>query len=67
MRNECTGISWTLPVTGCAPMARLFNDRCVTCATSPRGRVADLTVASFVALGGELEDGCFSATLTIGR
>jgi hypothetical protein len=67
VRNECTGISCTLPVTGCAPMARLFNDRCVACANSPRGRVADLTVASFVALGGELADGCFSATLTIGR
>ena len=67
VRNECTGISCTLPVTGCAPMARLFNDRCVACANSPRGRIADLTVASFVALGGELEDGCFSATLTIGR
>ena len=67
VRNECTGISCTLPVTGCAPMARLFNDRCVACANSPRGRVADLTVASFVALGGELEEGCFSTTLTIGR
>jgi len=67
VRNECTGISCTLPVTGCAPMARLFNDRCVACANSERGRVADLTMASFVALGGELEDGCFSATLTIGR
>jgi hypothetical protein len=67
VRNECTGIAWTLPVTGCAPMARLFNDRCVACANSPRGRIADLTVASFVALGGRLEDGCFSATLTIGR
>ncbi len=67
VRNECTGISCTLPVTGCAPMARLFNDRCVACANSPRGRVADLTMASFVALGGELEEGCFSATLTIGR
>jgi hypothetical protein len=67
VRNECTGIAWTLPVTGCAPMARLFNDRCVACANSPRGRIADLTVASFVALGGCLEDGCFSATRTIGR
>ena len=37
--------------------ARLFNDRCVACGTSPRGRVADLTLASFVALGGELERG----------
>lgn len=67
VRNECTGMAWTLPVTGCAPMARLFNDRCVVCANSARGRIADLTVASFVALGGCLEDGCFSATLTIGR
>jgi hypothetical protein len=67
VRNECTGMAWTLPVTGCAPIARLFNDHCVTCKTSPRGRVADLTPASFIALGGELEQGCFNATLTIGR
>jgi hypothetical protein len=67
VRNDCTDIAWTLPVTGCAPMARLFNDRCVACAASRRGRVADLTTASFVALGGDLEVGCFSATLTIGR
>jgi hypothetical protein len=67
VHNECTGIAWTLPVTGCAPIARLFNDHCVTCKTSPRGRVADLTPASFIALGGELEQGCFNATLAIGR
>ena len=67
VRNDCTGSSCALPVTGCAPVARLFNDRCVTCGTSPRGRVADLTLASFVALGGELERGCFNATITIGR
>jgi hypothetical protein len=67
VRNECTGIGWTLPVTGCAPITRLFNDHCVTCKTSPRGRIADLTLASFIALGGELEQGCFNATLTIGR
>jgi hypothetical protein len=67
VHNECSGISWTLPVTGCAPTARLFNDRCVVCGTSDRGRVADLTVGSFVALGGELERGCFNATITIGR
>ncbi len=67
VRNECTNISWTLPVTGCSPTARLFNDHCVACKTSPRGRIADLTLASFVALGGELEKGCFNATLTIGR
>ena len=67
VRNECTNISLTLPVTGCAPTARLFNDHCIACKRSPRGRIADLTLASFVALGGELEQGCFHATLTIGR
>jgi hypothetical protein len=67
IRNDCTGTSCTLPVTGCAAIARLFNDRCVTCGTSPRGRVADLTQASFIALGGELDRGCFNATITIGR
>jgi len=29
--------------------------------------VADLTLASFIALGGELDRGCFNATVTIGR
>jgi hypothetical protein len=67
VRNECSHLWWTLPVTSCAPVARLFNDHCATCRTSPRGRVADLTLASFVALGGELQAGCFNATLTIGR
>jgi hypothetical protein len=67
VRNECTGLDCMLPVTGCAPVARLFNDRCVTCGTSPRGRIADLTMASFVALGGELDRGCFNATITIGE
>jgi hypothetical protein len=66
VRNECNGVTAQLPVTGCAAIARLFDDRCVTCGTSPRGRVADLTLASFVALGGELERGCFNATITIG-
>jgi hypothetical protein len=67
IRNECSGSACALPVTGCAAIGRLFNDRCVTCGTSRRGRVADLTLASFVALGGELERGCFNATITISR
>jgi hypothetical protein len=67
VRNECTSLDCMLPVTGCAPVARLFNDRCVTCGTSPRGRIADLTMASFIALGGELDRGCFNATITIGE
>jgi hypothetical protein len=67
IRNDCTGSSCMLPVTGCMATGRLFNDRCVTCGTSPRGRVAELTLASFVALGGELEQGCFNATIKIGH
>lgn len=67
VRNDCTGSSHMLPVIGCGAVARLFSDRCVTCGTSPRGRVADLTVASFVALGGELDRGCFNTTITIGQ
>ena len=67
VRNDCTGQDCLVPVTGCASIARLFNDRCVTCGTSPRGRIADLTQASFIALGGELERGCFNATITIGE
>lgn len=67
VRNECTGKDCLASVTGCASIGRLFNDRCVTCGTSPRGRVADLTIASFIALGGELERSCFNATITIGE
>ena len=55
-----------LPVSGCAATAQIFCDRCVTCGTSPRGRVADLPMASFVALGGDLERGCFNATVSLG-
>lgn len=67
VRNECTGQSQVLPVTSCGAVARLFCDRCLTCGTSPRGRVADLTAASFVTLGGELEQGCFNATIAMDR
>jgi len=65
--NDCTGKDCLATVTGCAVITRLFNDRCVTCGTSPRGRIADLTIASFIALGGELERGCFNATITVGE
>jgi hypothetical protein len=67
VRNDCTGASAVLPVTGCGPSAHLFHDRCLTCGPSPRGRVADLTLASFVALGGDPERGCFNATVMIGQ
>lgn len=64
--NTCPGgRSAVLPVTSCGAAARLFCDRCVECGTSPRGRIADLTMTAFVELGGRLEAGCFNATLSI--
>jgi hypothetical protein len=64
--NHCAQRARDLPVTSCGASARLFCDRCVTCGTSPRGRVADLTMSAFVDLGGDLDRGCFNATITIG-
>jgi hypothetical protein len=66
LRNDCAGRSRLLPVTSCGATARLFCDRCVSCGTSQKGRIADLTMAAFVELGGDLEAGCFNATMTIG-
>ena len=65
IHNECSESTDVLPVTGCGASARLFCDRCVKCGTSPRGRVADLTISAFAELGGNLEDGCFNATLAM--
>jgi hypothetical protein len=66
LRNDCAERTRLLPVTSCGATARLFCDRCVTCGTSRKGRIADLTMAAFVELGGALEVGCFNATMTIG-
>jgi len=66
VRNDCGQRARDLPVTACGAASRLFCDRCVTCGTSPRGRVADLTMSAFVDLGGDLDRGCFNATITIG-
>lgn len=64
IRNDCASRTAMLPITSDGVMARQFCDRCLKCGTSPKGRVADLTMAAFVELGGNLEDGCFNATLT---
>jgi hypothetical protein len=64
IRNECASLSAVLPVTSDGAVARQFCDRCVECGTSPKGRLADLTMTAFVELGGNLEDGCFNATMT---
>ncbi len=66
LRNDCSDRTRLLPVTSCGATARLFCDRCVTCGTSRKGRIADLTMAAFVELGGALEAGCFNATMGIG-
>jgi hypothetical protein len=66
LRNDCAERTRLLSVTSCGATARLFCDRCVTCGTSRKGRIADLTMAAFVELGGALEVGCFNATMTIG-
>src|SRR3984957_13001203 len=55
-----------LPYLSVGSLLRLFCDRCVTCGPSRKGRIADLTMATFVELGGALEAGCFNATMTIG-
>jgi hypothetical protein len=65
VRNDCTKLFRVLPVIGPATTAGLFCDRSVVCGPSPRGRIADLTVASFVELGGELDQGCFNVTIEI--
>jgi hypothetical protein len=65
VRNECTGRAMGVPVTQCGCVAARFCDRCVECATSPRGRILELTPASFVDLGGELEAGCFNVTVRV--
>ncbi len=66
LRNDCAERIRQVPVTGCGATARLFCDRCVTCGTSRKGRIADLTMAAFVELGGILEAGCFNATMKMG-
>ncbi|RJL22115.1 hypothetical protein [Bailinhaonella thermotolerans] len=64
--NVCSGLATTVPIVECGCVTGLFCDRCVQCGTSPRGRVADLTAVSFVALGGDLAAGCFNARIGMG-
>lgn len=66
VRNECTGRSAIVPVAQCGCVAARFCDRCVQCGTSPRGRIVELTTASFVDLGGDLNEGCFNVKVRVG-
>lgn len=66
VRNECSGRSATIAVAQCGCVAARFCDRCVQCGTSPRGRIVELSAASFVDLGGDLDEGCFNVTVRVG-
>src|SRR6266536_922803 len=66
IHNDCAARFAAVQVTACGSTASHFCDRCLTCGMSPRGRIVDLTMASYVELGGELDKGCFNATITIG-
>ncbi|WP_242614255.1 hypothetical protein [Actinomadura roseirufa] len=66
VHNECSGRATTVPVVECGCSAARYCDRCVECGTSPRGRIAELTPAAFVGLGGDLEAGCFNAVVRPG-
>jgi hypothetical protein len=67
VRNECTGQEARVPVIECGCLAARFCDRCVHCGTSPRGRVVELSRTAFVDLGGDLDAGCFNATIRVDR
>ncbi|GAA3787639.1 hypothetical protein GCM10022226_02500 [Sphaerisporangium flaviroseum] len=64
--NVCEGRASVLPIVACGCMAGRFCDRCLQCGTSPRGRIVELSPASFVTLGGDLVKGCFNARVGLG-
>jgi hypothetical protein len=65
VHNDCTGLEARVPVVECGCVAARFCDRCVSCGTSPRGRVVELTRAAFADLGGDLDTGCFNVTVRV--
>lgn len=67
MRNDCTRDTAVVPVLDCAAADSWFCDLCPSCGTHAAGRIASLTMISFVALGGRLEAGCFNATMTVAK
>ncbi|MDA0564682.1 hypothetical protein LG943_10130 [Streptomonospora sp. S1-112] len=66
LRNDCTGGVAALPVVACGSAAAHFCDRCTACDSDAQGRLAHLTLMSFLALGGRPETGCFNATMVVG-
>ncbi|GAA1073409.1 hypothetical protein [Nocardiopsis composta] len=66
LTNDETGERAAVPVIDCASALSRFCDRCRDSGAEARGRLAELTLPSFVALGGRPEAGCLPATLRVG-
>ncbi|WP_017559287.1 hypothetical protein [Nocardiopsis baichengensis] len=66
VRNDDTGVAGVFPVLNCASAASRFCDRCRDGTGDTSGRLAELTLPAFVALGGRPEAGCFAATMEAG-
>ncbi|RNL85832.1 hypothetical protein [Halostreptopolyspora alba] len=66
LRNDDTGDNAVVPIVACGAPAAHFCDRCAAGASAESGRLARLTLLSFVALGGDPEVGCCNATMTTG-
>ncbi|WP_084962779.1 hypothetical protein [Thermoactinospora rubra] len=66
VHNVCGNRSGNVPIVACGCVAGRFCDRCVECDTGARGRIAELSPAAFVELGGELAKGCFNARVGLG-
>ncbi|WP_245691509.1 hypothetical protein [Sinosporangium album] len=66
VHNVCTGRAANVQIVACGCVSGGFCDRCVECGTSPRGRIVELSPASFVELGGDLIKGCFNVRIGLG-
>ncbi|WP_046471845.1 hypothetical protein [Allosalinactinospora lopnorensis] len=66
LRNDYTGDTAVLPIVACGAASAHFCDRCAAGAPGERGRLAQLTLLSFVGLGGTPTAGCFNATMRVG-
>ncbi|MEV0582753.1 hypothetical protein [Nonomuraea sp. NPDC050310] len=66
VHNVCSDRVSNVTITACGCVAGRFCDRCVECDTGARGRIVELSPASFVELGGELVNGCFNARVGLG-
>ncbi|MBB4935090.1 hypothetical protein F4561_005984 [Lipingzhangella halophila] len=66
LRNDDTGDNGVVPIVACGSTLAHFCDRCAAGDTGQSGRLARLTLLSFVALGGDPDAGCCNATMATG-